>query len=209
MPEQGNQQALPLYPLAEEPWQGYSDRRATAAFSVSHYDTGIRIRFVVEEPYLLALKRPLNGEVHHDNCVEFFIAPDDAGGYYNFEFNCLGSIKAAFGPHRRQRDYLPEQLIRDISDSLALTVSNLGQDRFLRWEIIANIPLQAFTHHPLTSLGNLQCTANFAKCGDTLPSPHFKSWRPIPSATPDFHQPESFGSVLFEPVKDLQSIHQH
>jgi hypothetical protein len=197
--ENANQQTLPLYRIAEEPWPHFSNPRATAAFSVSHYGRGIRIRFVVEEPYLYAVKRSPNGEVHHDNCVEFFIAPDNAGGYYNFEFNCLGNVKAAFGSNRQHRNYLPEQLIRSIADNLTLTISNLGENHFFSWEIIANIPLEAFVHHSLTSLSDLQCTANFAKCGDALPMPHFKSWMPIHAANPDFHQPKFFGNIIFEP----------
>ena len=30
-------------------------------------------------------------------CVEFFIDPDQSGGYYNFEFNCIGSWAMLLG----------------------------------------------------------------------------------------------------------------
>ncbi|PUZ25650.1 hypothetical protein DCC81_15375 [Chitinophaga parva] len=199
LPEGGPQPALTLQPISQEPWPAFRDARASAAFSIAYDATGIHLYFVVCEPFLRASKRPPNAEVHHDNCVEFFIALDNTGGYYNFEFNCMGSIKAAYGPNRHQRSFLPETVLRGISDQLSISLHNLAEHRYPRWEICAVIPLDAFVHHPQLQLPGLQCTANFAKCGDELPEPHFKSWMPIQSATPDFHQPEAFGSIVFEP----------
>lgn len=196
--EGGPQQALVLQDIAQEPWPAFRDPRASAAFSVAYDATGIHLHFVVQEPFLQVSKRPLNGEVHHDNCVEFFIALDNNGGYYNFEFNCMGSIKAAYGVNRHQRSFLPEGVLRGISDQLSISLHNLTEHRFPQWELQVLIPLEAFVHHPKLQLPGLQCTGNFAKCGDELPEPHFKSWMPIQSATPDFHQPEAFGSIVFD-----------
>ena len=35
--------------------------------------------------------------------------------------------------------------------------------------------------------------ANFYKCGDDTPQPHFISWSPIDLPKPDFHAPQFFG----------------
>jgi len=32
--------------------------------------------------------------------------------------------------------------------------------------------------------------ANFYKCGDELPLPHYLSWNPIYTETPDFYRPD-------------------
>jgi hypothetical protein len=40
--------------------------------------------------------------------------------------------------------------------------------------------------------------ANFYKCGDELPTPHFLSWNPIEWKEPSFHRPEQFGKLIFE-----------
>ena len=39
--------------------------------------------------------------------------------------------------------------------------------------------------------------ANVYKCGDLLPVPHFISWNPITTESPDFHRPEFFGQMRF------------
>ena len=35
----------------------------------------------------------------------------------------------------------------------------------------------------------MRAKANFYKCGDKLPVPHFLSWKPINVPAPDFHLP--------------------
>jgi hypothetical protein len=42
------------------------------------------------------------------------------------------------------------------------------------------------------------CRANFYKCGDDLPEPHFLSWNNIIADKPDFHLPQYFGTLTFE-----------
>ena len=38
--------------------------------------------------------------------------------------------------------------------------------------------------------------ANFYKCGDETPIPHFGMWSPVDNETPDFHRPEYFGKFI-------------
>jgi hypothetical protein len=42
-----------------------------------------------------------------------------------------------------------------------------------------------------------KCRANFYKCGDDLPEPHFLAWNMINTEEPDFHRPEFFGTLEF------------
>ena len=37
---------------------------------------------------------------------------------------------------------------------------------------------------------------NFYKCGDKTAHPHFVSWNPVGTPSPDFHRPEFFGELL-------------
>jgi len=39
--------------------------------------------------------------------------------------------------------------------------------------------------------------ANFYKCGDETAVPHYGAWSPPLAPTPDFHRPDSFGSIVF------------
>jgi hypothetical protein len=39
--------------------------------------------------------------------------------------------------------------------------------------------------------------ANFYKCGDATSHPHWASWSPVREL--NFHRPDDFGTILFEP----------
>lgn len=193
-----------LTKMTNEPW-GNSDRLScSAAFAISHFDQGIHLRFTVVEPFLRAKKRKINGEVHKDNCVEFFIALGNDGNYYNFEFNCMGSVKAAYGKSRLHRKFVPAGLLKPVEDNIVIGMDNGPAGGAVKWDISVVLPLSVFCYSQQSSLSGEECTVNFAKCGDGLPKPHFLSWVKLASEKPDFHQPGSFGKVRFEPVGLLE-----
>ena len=41
------------------------------------------------------------GSVWQDSCCEFFCSPDEEGGYYNLESNCIGTILLCNGQDER------------------------------------------------------------------------------------------------------------
>jgi len=188
----------PLQAIDIEPWGSDELTTCTAAFTISHFNEGLRIQYFVTEPFLRVKKRKINGGVHKDNCVEFFLAFENESDYYNFEFNCLGSIKAGYGSGRKNRTHLPPDVVRDIENSMAITLNNINDGKLIQWEITIILPLRIFCFHNKPSFSGLNCSANFAKCGDNLPSPHFLSWVNIISIKPDFHQPSCFGKLSFE-----------
>ena len=201
--EANTHEKLTLHTIDHEPWSTEKNISCTAAFSISHFDEGIHLKFSATEPFLRVKTRRLNGEVHKDNCVEFFIAFDQDHSYYNFEFNCLGSVKGAYGKSRVHRKFLPSQLLKTVGDSICISMDNLSKDRSIKWDISIILPVGVFCHHEKKSLSEETCLVNFAKCGDSLPEPHFLSWVPIVSEKPDFHQPQAFGRVKFEPKPAL------
>lgn len=189
---------LKLHKIENEPWKTGRELSCSAAFSISHYEEGIQLRFVVTEPHLRARKRKINGDVHKDNCVEFFISFGDDTNYYNFEFNCLGSVKGGYGRNRYHRKFVPVGLMRTVADNLVIDIDNRAPGGGIRWEIKVQLPLSAFSYTKLRSLSDIDCAVNFAKCGDALPAPHFMSWVSLRGEKPDFHQPASFARVSFE-----------
>ncbi|RFZ90992.1 hypothetical protein D0C36_18785 [Mucilaginibacter conchicola] len=193
-----NTEKLPLHKIENEPWKTGRELSCAVAFSVSHHDEGVQLRFAVTEPHLRARKHKINGDVHKDNCVEFFIAFGDDANYYNFEFNCLGSVKGAYGKNRYHRKFIPIGLMRTVADNLFIDIDNRLSGGGIRWEIIVNLPLSVFSYSKLQSLSDLDCAVNFAKCGDALPAPHFISWVKLSGEKPDFHQPGSFAKASFE-----------
>lgn len=189
---------LTLHAIDNEPWNSENTLSCSAAFAISHFDQGIHLRFSVTEPFLKAKKRKINGEVHKDNCVEFFIAFGQEANYYNFEFNCLGSLKAAYGKGRLHRRFLPAEVLKEVESNISICIDNLSAAKPVKWDITIVLPVSVFCYTNIQFLSGVDCSVNFAKCGDNLPKPHFLSWVEIISEKPDFHQPASFRKVKFD-----------
>jgi hypothetical protein len=197
-PDKFNTTTLPQQAIRFQLWSKASLLNCVANFSIAHFNTGICIHYTVCEPFLKAKSRKPNGDVHKDNCVEFFINFNNEDAYYNFEFNCLGSVKAAYGNNRTKREQIPMDLLRLIEDQISISINNLKESKIIQWEATIIIPNEAFHQHKIESLSGLSCNCNFTKCGDDLPLPHYLSWVNIHGEGPDFHQPSFFGKTRFE-----------
>lgn len=183
------------FKVEETPW-GIQGRKPEVRFAIVHFETGIALKFYVEEQYTIARYQQSNDPVYKDSCVEFFIALGDEDVYYNFEFNSLGSCLMGFGPQSRaNRIYQSPETIDQIKRSVSLQTTRPGSG--VHWEITIMIPITVFCSHQLSSLSGRECRANFYKCGDELPQPHFLSWSNIRAQQPDFHQPAFFGKLSF------------
>lgn len=179
--------------LAQQPWPQYGTD-AHASFCVAYNEQGILLQYQVIEQNIRAVHTTVNAPVYEDSCVEFFIAPDNQG-YYNFEFNCIGTTLAAYGMDKQHRMFLPVSPIQSIRTESRINQTAGG---LYQWELSVHIPFTVFQHHPAVQWSGLQCRANFYKCGDALPLPHFLSWTHIDAPAPDFHLPQFFGTLHFE-----------
>ena len=171
-------------------WPEYTTT-ATASFSIAHLSDEVLIYFKSEEQYLSVSTREINGPVHRDNCVEFFVAFPDRDEYYNLEFNCLGVGKIGFGESRNNRTMLNEMAIKGVKTMVKLSYDNT-QTNSLRWELLLAIPKATFSFNTIESFDGMCIKANIHKCGDNLPDPHYLTWSQIKTADPDFHQPTFF-----------------
>lgn len=185
---------LERHTLCFTPWPAYS-YKPDVEFSIAYAHDCILLKYFVTEISIRAVEEKINGPVWNDSCVEFFIAFDDKG-YYNFEFNCVGTALVGFGTDRSNRELLAEELIREIRYISQINAQING----VHWELTIILPFTVFEHHHLTSLQGKTCKANFYKCGDLLPEPHYLSWSNIQTSLPDFHQPRFFGEVFFMPA---------
>ncbi len=176
-----------------QPWPDFS-YKPTATFTIAHNGESIAIRYKVTEAHTRQVNTTINSSVWEDSCVEFFIALDELG-YYNFEFNCIGTPLLGFGKNKCNRELLPEEIVSKVKRHAVVT--NDGTDG-ISWELIVSIPVDVFIHHKVVSLKEKHYKGNFYKCGDLLPEPHFLTWTNIESAEPDFHQPTWFGTLYFQ-----------
>lgn len=188
------------FALEEQPWPQYKTD-AEVRFSIVHNNESIFILYRVKEKHVRHVTTAINGAVWEDSCVEFFIA-FDGEGYYNCEFNCIGTALIGYGTGRNNRELLPADVVRMVHVDTTMRKEN---DAYV-WELLLQIPVQVFVKHTVTSLSNVTAKVNFYKCGDLLPEPHFMCWNKINSATPDFHRPDFFAAAVFEEVTSMASI---
>lgn len=66
-----------------------------------------------------------------------------------------------------------------------------------KWRLRVAIPVEALWHSGLQTFAGLRATANFFKCGDGLTVPHYLTWAPVHTPSPDYHRPEFFAPLEF------------
>lgn len=179
-------------------WPDQYPYRPLTAFSAAHSKTAIYIDFFVRCNYLRAVNYANNSPVHQDSCVEFFVQPDPADPhYFNFEFNCIGTIDAARRLDRHTFSHLDDDSLGCIK-----RVASCGSKPFeevqgmFTWNLLVVIPLDLIGVD--CSNGPVRMRGNFYKCADMTSVPHFLSWNPVGTPTPDFHRPEYFGDIILE-----------
>lgn len=176
-------------------WKDYP-YKPEVTFKIAYSDQAIALKFEVNERYLRINTFQTNGPVWKDSCVEFFISFQNSF-YYNLEFNALGIALIGYSSNDRSlKKRLPDDIVEKIK-SFSSIKSPIDKEG-VNWNLTLYIPLEVFKFETLQSLEGLSCKANFYKCGDLLPQPHYLSWSPISSPEPNFHLPEFFGKIKFD-----------
>lgn len=176
------------------PWPEFSGK-AKVYFAIAHNSSNVFLKYYVEEKYLRAENNIVNSPVHEDSCVEFFISFDEGVNYYNIEFNCAGTGLIEYGSSKENRHLLDTALVNNLKKKSVIFSEN---GKGANWQLTLVIPLSTFIHTPIKKLTDISCRANFYKCGDMLPEPHFISWENIIAESPNFHLPQFFGRLVFE-----------
>ncbi len=176
------------------PWTAYP-YKPSVLFAIAYNHSSILLKFFVQEKQIRALNNKINSSIWEDSCVEFFISFDDGINYYNVEFNCIGTGLIGYGKSKTHRNLLDATTVNQVK-----TLSNINSEKGKKvsWELTMIIPLSVFEYTPMSTLTKRKCRANFYKCGDLLPEPHFISWSNIESENPNFHLPDYFGHLVFD-----------
>ncbi|QNL48526.1 hypothetical protein H8S90_17265 [Olivibacter sp. SDN3] len=166
-------------------------------FKIAYTNDSLLIQYLVAEKDLRAIYNDVNDPVYKDSCVEFFVSFNSLN-YYNFEFNCIGTPLVGYGTsNKANRTYLAKDVILSIKKYCVINSAN-GISSDFTWQLTVNIPFSVFTEDQIGSLAGKRYSANFYKCGDDLPEPHFVSWSEIKHPTPNFHLPQFFGDLIFK-----------
>lgn len=170
-----------------------------ATFKLFHDGKHLYIKFDVTENDIQAVVTEDQGRTWTDPCVEFFVSPEGNLDYYNFECTCTGKLLLAWHPAEGAKESADQEVIDNVR-----RIPSLGTAPFAlrkgehQWSVIEIIPVTALFRSDVKSLDGKVMTANFYKCGDELPTPHFLSWNAIKWQSPSFHRPEQFGKLSFQ-----------
>ncbi|MFI3262152.1 MAG: carbohydrate-binding family 9-like protein [Rikenellaceae bacterium] len=178
-------------------WPNEFPEKPEVSFVIAHDGDNVYIKYTVKEEFSQAVQLEDTGAVYRDSCVEFFVSFDGTA-YYNFEFNCIGTALLAFRKERKDSRDATKEIFALIERYPSMERAVFEAKHIDEWSLAVTIPKEAFFDHSFSDLSGLKATANFYKCGDNLPTPHFVSWSPISNAKPNFHMPEFFGEVEFE-----------
>jgi hypothetical protein len=185
-------------PISNVNWPEAYPYLPKVEFAAAHTGDALLLHYRVEEQSVRAVARQDHEHIWEDACVEFFCMPAQDGIYYNVECNCTGKLLVAAGKDRNVRQPAPAQVMQRID-----RWASLGTEPFdtrvepTKWELALRLPISTFFQHKFASFSGLAATGNVYKCGDGLPVPHFISWNPITTPTPDFHRPDFFGEIKF------------
>lgn len=164
-------------------------------FTIAHSKTEVFIDFFVRCNYLRAVNFENQSPVSEDSCVEFFVEPTGELPYWNFEFNCIGTVNASYRCERRNPTRLTDEQLARIERYPSCGVRPFRElEGLFTWNLLVAIPLDmlglSYEGKPIRMRGN------FYKCASAASQPHFLSWSPIVSEHPDFHRPEYFGELI-------------
>jgi len=182
-----------------------SDHHPATHFALLHDPRALYLNFQVSDRYVRVVHSLLHAPVYKDSCVEFFVQPRPACGYFNFEINAGGTLLASYieDPSRTPEGFkkftrLPPELCREIEVTATLNAPIDPEITTpLAWALSLRLPLSVMEEFT----GRLSCApenvwrGNFYKCADATSHPHWISWSPVKEL--NFHAPECFGELRF------------
>lgn len=203
---------IPFQPIDTHNWPGY-EYNPQVQFRIAYSATEIYLQYRVKETCIKAVFAQDTGALpYKDSCVEFFIIPGTDNTYYNLEMNCIGKGTFAGGDKRSDRTRFGQDVLSRIRRRSTLGDAALGIRKIedepagsawaeagcYDWQLTAALPVALFSLSPVPALKGRTVRANFYKCGDDMPQPHYLSWNPIDTPKPNFHTPDYFGYLVFE-----------
>ncbi len=210
---------VPLHEIGQVNWPGEFPDRPLVRFRIAHSGGEIYLKFYVEEDATRAVWGADNGRPWEDSCVEFFVSadsPEGAGGadgtdsansvdsagpvYFNLEMSCIGfGILHGGAPGARGPVEGGAGGVEKVRRLASMPSEPFGvREGRQTWTLTLAIPVELFAPAIEGPLDGRTLRANFYKCGDGLPRPHYLSWSPIDTPAPSFHQPRFFGRLFFE-----------
>lgn len=225
--------SYPLHPARRRPefkgqWESASWKKAPA-LEISHFRPessshrpltrakllysidGLYGLFRVQDRYVRCIHRRYQDPVYNDSCVEFFVQPIRDKGYFNFEFNCGGAMRASYieDPTRCGTGFRSFKRLTKQEGRQVLIYHSLPPridpewDEETTWYLEFYVPLRLMEKYtgPVDISPGSIWRCNLFKCGDQTSHPHWAAWSAVDDL--NFHLPHCFGAIEFmadEPV---------
>lgn len=183
--------------INEVNWERDFPKFLPASVRVAHNGERLFLLYTVREEQLRAVNTHDFGSVWEDSCVEFFMQREGEKTYRNFECNVLGALLAAKREDRDSSERLTSEMPSIVRYTIIKHKYNNGK-QVSDWIAYLEIPKKALGFSENESLKGQKIRANFYKCGDETPEPHYLSWSPIDLPKPNFHVPQFFGLLELE-----------
>lgn len=178
--------------------------RPAAQAKVCHDGVFIYGIFQVEDRFVRAVATRPNEPVWQDSCVEFFFTPQakPSASYFNLEINCIGTPLMHYqsGPRQGTRPFsTAEYSVIKTAATLTAPIA-VEMDTPVKWTVEYAFPIELLRNYSGVEqpAAGGSWRGNFYKCADCCSHPHWLSWSPIPTSSPDFHRPDCFGMITFE-----------
>lgn len=191
-----------------------SDHRPKTHVKLQYDDSGVYGIFRVFDRFVRSIHTEFMDPVCNDSCVEFFVKPKPGGGYFNFEFNCGGTLLSSYIRDSRRTaggfgDYTPLSVADGKRVAVYHSLPGFVDPELTvptEWLIEFFIPFALIAKYsgPLGDIKGTAWAANFYKCGDSTSHPHWLSWMPLREK--NFHLPDCFGILRFDD-RQPQSVH--
>lgn len=181
-----------------------SSHHPKTEFKLQHDEAGLFGIFKVQDRYVRCLHTAFQSEVFTDSCVEIFLQPKKHLGYFNFEFNCGGALRAYFitDPTREAGTFKEYSILDEGANHRIqrfhslLEVPEPEEDKDITWFLEFHIPFDVLEKHAGPLEQPRLWRGNLYKCADESSHPHWAAWSPVSEL--NFHKPADFGDLHFE-----------
>lgn len=180
---------IPVMPIDTVLWTEFTD--VTAQAQVCWDEEALYVRQEVVEPHIRKEETGLLASVCLDSCLEFFIRPTERLEYFNIEMNPNRALWLGYGTTTAG---LIRLLVPDVEKLLDSKVEFTEKG----WVLTYRVPFAFIDRFfpDFEAKEGVKMYANAYKCGDNTKYPHYLSWNPIESETPNFHLPKCFGELI-------------
>ena len=178
--------------LQIDKWHTTEPMPISAQAQVCYDDKALYVRLSTIESNIKADYTGVLDEVSDDSCLEFFFSPI-AGDkrYFNIEVNPNGAMYLGIGQD-------VHTLVRLIPEEPAIhpEITMTEDGWILEYAVPYDFIRQFFPQFSPTS--SYQMKGNFFKCAGAATPPHFLCWQQVVDQPCAFHNPDCFGTLIFE-----------